>query len=113
MWKPPAPFSREAVSAAIDGASPGLDLPIGGRHTLARMCEHPDMQVQADAAELGRRILDAIELAVAQDRWDVADRLLMALEELADESGHVDSLTAAYGTIVQMLGSEVDAERAH
>ena len=77
------------------------------------MCEHLDMQVRADAAELGRRILDAIELAVAQDRWDVADRLLMALEELADEGGDVDLLAAAYGTIVQLMGSEADAERAH
>lgn len=71
------------------------------------------MQVRADAAELGRRILHAIELAVAQDRWDVADRLLMALEELADEGGDVDSLAAAYGTIVRMIGSDADAERAH
>ena len=77
------------------------------------MCEHPDMQVRPDAAELGRRILDAIELAVAQDRWDVADRLLVALEELADESGDVDLLAAAYGTIFQMIGSEADTERTH
>lgn len=65
------------------------------------------------AADLARLILDAIELAVAHERWEVADRLLCALEELKEESGDAASLDSAYESVARMLGASVNDGRCH
>lgn len=68
---------------------------------------------QADAAELGRVILDAIGIAVAQDRWEVADRLLLAMEELARGTGDPASLDSAYESVATMIGASANGRRRH
>lgn len=73
------------------------------------MRERSLIQVQAGAAGLGRVILDAIEIAVAQGRWEVADRLLLAIEDLAEGSRDPASLDTAYASVAAMIGAGPNA----
>ena len=65
------------------------------------------------AAELARLILDAIEAAVGQDRWEVADRLLFALEELERGTGDPASLDFAHESVATMMAAISNDRRRH
>ena len=61
-----------------------------------------------DRADLARLILDAIEIAVRQARWEVADRLLSALEALEEGKRGRGSLDSAYRSVARMICARSD-----